>query len=188
MCEPTTILALTAVSGLISTAGSVVSQRAAHRKEKAQNDAMLQQHKWENEKRNKDAAQQHAQQNTAQREAGEDAASQENEIMKEARAARAQARVAAGESGVAGATVQRLQDSISMQEGMDLGSIEMNKDRRINQLQAEKRATTLRAETAPALTYMSGSPNYGLTIAGGLASTGANVGMAHNSIYGNKNK
>ena len=113
MCEPTTIaLAVTTVAGLASAA------YAANEQKSAINDAA----------------------EVQQKQVDDQASLQTDERVREAREARARARVSAAEAGVMGNSVDAVMSDIMFQSGRDVSIIEKNRQNGIAASETERRA------------------------------------------------
>ncbi len=184
MCDPVTMGTISVLSAGLGTAKSLASQKAAHKRDQAMADANIQRTKNEAATRSRDASHTYIQEGIAQNQANQEAAEEQGKIAREGMKARALARVSAGESGVTGASVNRAGAVIGVGTQMDAGAVEMNRRNAIQQGEHNKEAARLRAKTQPAITYVGGEPNVGLTIMGGVLDAGAGIAGA-NRKYGN---
>lgn len=182
-------IVMTAVMVAASAATSAVSVVSANETAAKQRDAADANAKAAADAANNAAALDYLQQGEQQDQTNTQAAQEQTQRAKQALMERASLRVASGESGVAGATVDRLEGDTYMQNSLDAASIETNRSNKVNQIQMEKKATEATANSRgnqalsdSRTTYANSKSTSGWAAGLQIASSTASTGM---STYAN---
>jgi hypothetical protein len=162
-----TTSALSIAGGITSARANIAQQEAAYQKDLLQNQMAIMQTNIEAQMRGMEAVQNYTQLQIAQQEANESSSVEKGQIARDAAQARSLAKVMAGESGATGNSQERILRTIAGNKALALQSVEMTRSSAVGQIQAEKRATMLSAQVAPALITKPAKPNKFLAILGG---------------------
>lgn len=183
-------LGLSAISGVLGVASQVsaqnqayAGQKARHKQDMMKAQALRQQAEYEAKVRADEAMLNYMQLNNKIEEANISAANEKTKIKREAARERARLLTSAGESGIAGVSVDRILRGVGMDASLDIATIEANRESQLRQADMEKEGAKLRAKTAPVQTYVGSAPtkpSSGLVIATGLANTGMNMANTWN--------
>lgn len=142
---------------------AVAASAAQYREHMAQNEIARRQLDNEVKMRNAEAILNYQQLQLAEQEANASATQQKMEIAREMQKAKALTRLASLESGVSGNSVDRLDVDMGFTQGQKNAVVETNRVSQIDQLEAEKLATQMKAQVQPLYTYDGEKPKVGLS-------------------------
>lgn len=170
------VAALTAVSGAVETASTVIAQQAQYESDLRNQELTEAQYEAEAKMKANEANLSYERINDQVVEANEKAAEEKGKIAMAADKRRSAERAAASYNGTAPTILDRIINEVSYEESKDIGTVESNRASKIRQAEYEKTATKSRATMAPLYLTTPSKPLTGISLLSGITKTLTGVG------------